>query len=68
MEKIRLLEDIEAPKDLLSLPDTLVKVLDAVSSDESSPDHIATIILRDPSLTARTLKMANSSYYRRASA
>ncbi len=68
MEKIRLLEDIEAPKDLLSLPDTLVKVLDAVSSDESSPDHIATIILRDPSLTARTLKMANSSYYRRATA
>jgi putative nucleotidyltransferase with HDIG domain len=68
MEKIRLLEDIEAPKDLLSLPDTLVKVLDAVTSDESSPDHIATIILRDPSLTARTLKMANSSYYRRTTA
>ncbi len=68
MEKIRLLENIEAPRDLLSLPETLVRVLEAVSSEESSPDHIAAIILKDPSLTARTLKMANSSYYCRTTA
>ncbi len=68
MEKIRLLENIDALKDLLSLPDTLVKILEVVSNDETSPEQIATIILRDPSLTARTLRMANSSYYRRAAA
>jgi putative nucleotidyltransferase with HDIG domain len=66
MEKIKLLENIDALKDLLSLPDTLMKVLEAVTSDESTPDNIASIILRDPSLTARILKLANSSYYRRS--
>jgi putative nucleotidyltransferase with HDIG domain len=68
MEKIRLLENIDSLKDLLSLPDTLMKVLEVVASDESSPDSIASVILKDPSLTARTLKLANSSYYRRATA
>lgn len=68
MEKIRLLENIDSLKDLLSLPDTLVKVLEVVASEEASPEHIASIILKDPSLTARTLKLANSSYYRRATA
>ena len=63
MEKIRLLDNIDASKDLLSIPDTLVKVLEAVSSEDTSPDQIANIILKDPSLTAKVLKMANSSYY-----
>ncbi|MGB5106800.1 MAG: HDOD domain-containing protein [Candidatus Zixiibacteriota bacterium] len=63
MEKIRLLDNIDASKDLLSIPDTLIKVLEAVSSEETSPDQIASIILKDPSLTAKVLKMANSSYY-----
>lgn len=68
MEKIRLLDEIDSSKDLLSIPDTLVKILDAVSSDETSQDDIASIILRDPSLTAKVLKMANSSYYSRSGA
>jgi HD-like signal output (HDOD) protein len=66
MEKIRLLDNIDASQDLLSVPDTLLKVLDAVSSEDSSPDRIASIILNDPSLTAKVLKMANSSYYGRS--
>ncbi len=63
MEKIRLLDNIDASKDLLSIPDTLIRVLEAVSSDDTSPDHLADIILKDPSLTAKVLKMSNSSYY-----
>ena len=65
MEKVRLLENIDGIKDLLSLPDTLVKILETISSDEGSLKQLAYIILKDPSLTARTLKMANSSFYRR---
>ncbi len=68
MEKIRLLDNVDSSKDLLSIPDTLVKVLEAVSSEDTSPDQIAGIILKDPSLTAKVLKMANSSYYCRTSA
>lgn len=68
MDKIRLLDNIDSSKDLLSIPDTLIKVLEAVSSDETSPDQIANIILKDPSLTAKVLKMANSSYYCRNAA
>lgn len=67
MDKIRLLDNIDASKDLLSIPDTLIKILDAVSSDDTSSDQIANIILKDPSLTAKVLKMANSSYYCRTS-
>lgn len=66
MEKIRLLDNIDASKDLLSIPDTLIRVLEAVSSEETSPDQLADIILKDPSLTARVLKMSNSSYYMRS--
>lgn len=63
MDKIRLLDNVDSSKDLLSIPDTLVRVLEAVSSEDTSPDQIANIILKDPSLTAKVLKMANSSYY-----
>jgi len=66
MEKIRLLDNLDASKDLLSIPDTLIRVLEAVSSEETSPDQLADIILKDPSLTARVLKMSNSSYYMRS--
>ncbi len=66
MEKIRLLDNIDASRDLLSIPDTLIRVLEAVSSEETSPDQLADIILKDPSLTARVLKMSNSSYYMRS--
>ncbi len=66
MEKTCILDQIDSSKDLMSLPDTLMKVLEAVSSDETSPDQLANIILKDPSLTVKVLKMANSSYYCRA--
>ena len=68
MDKIHLLDTVDSSKDLLSIPDTLVKVLEAVSSEDTSPDQIANIILKDPSLTAKVLKMANSSYYCRNAA
>jgi len=67
MEKIRLLDQIQDSKDLLSIPQILGEVLEAVEADNASPDEIAKIILKDASLTAKVLRMANSSYYSRNS-
>ena len=36
-----------------------------ISSEESSVKDIAGVIIKDPTLTSRVLKMANSSFYRR---
>lgn len=65
MNKIRLLDKIEESKDLLSIPQILGEVLEAVESDNTSSDTIASIILKDATLTAKVLRMANSSYYSR---
>jgi putative nucleotidyltransferase with HDIG domain len=65
IEKVSLLERVEATHDLLTIPDTLAEVLDAVSQDECAPDQLAAIIRKDPSLTAKVLRMANSSFYMR---
>lgn len=67
MEKIRLLDQVQDSKDLLSIPQILGEVLEAVEADNASPDEIAKIILKDASLTAKVLRMANSSYYSRNS-
>lgn len=67
MDKIRLLDQIQDSKDLLSIPQILGEVLEAVEADNTSPDSIAKIILKDASLTAKVLRMANSSYYSRNS-
>ncbi len=51
--------------DAFALPQVMVEVLRVVDSPNSSADDLAEVIMHDPSLTARLLKMANSSYYRR---
>ncbi len=49
---------------LPSPPAIAIKILDAVRRDEDSFTQLADIIRSDPSLAARTLKVANSSLYR----
>ena len=48
---------------LVSLPDVCVRMNEVLESPVSSAMDIAEIISHDPSLTARVLKIANSSYY-----
>ena len=48
---------------LYSLPQTLVMVLKVVSDDNSSADDLAKVLMKDPALTARVLKVVNSPYY-----
>ena len=65
MSKIDILEQIKSNERLLSLPQVLSEILKEVGKDSFSSDSLAKIILKDPSLTSRLLKMANSSFYQR---
>jgi HD-like signal output (HDOD) protein len=58
------LEDID---DMFALPQALVEVLHAVDSEDTSAQKLALAIMHDPNLTAKILKVANSTYYRRGS-
>ncbi|MEK7775659.1 MAG: HDOD domain-containing protein [Candidatus Zixiibacteriota bacterium] len=65
MNRKIILEQISRNDKILSLPQVLAQVLEAVSNEDLSPDALARIILRDTALTGRLLRLANSPYYRR---
>lgn len=58
--KRRMLEKAREPT---SLPQTLVKVLHMIKDDDASILDLSDIIQRDPSLTIKILKVANSARY-----
>ncbi|WP_333607037.1 HDOD domain-containing protein [Arsukibacterium sp.] len=49
---------------LFSLPDSYLRVKELMESDIASLDDIAEVILLDPVLTSKLLKLANSAIYR----
>jgi len=49
--------------ELASLPKIFIQILDAINNPRSSAVHMAEVISRDQSLSARLLKIANSSFY-----
>lgn len=49
--------------DLMALPEAVKKILESASRDEISIDSLSEIISRDPALTGRLLKIANSPFY-----
>jgi HD-like signal output (HDOD) protein/two-component sensor histidine kinase len=55
-----------APERLPSLPQVLLRILDAIHSERADLQHIASIIHQDTAMTTRLLAVANSSYYGRA--
>ena len=65
MNKIDILEQMRNNENLHSLPQVLSEVLEEVGKDDFTADSLARIILKDPSLTSRILKMANSPFYYR---
>lgn len=65
MNKIDILAQIRSNEKLLSLPQVLSEILEEVGKEDFSADSLAKIILKDPALTSRLLKMANSSFYQR---
>lgn len=48
---------------LASLPQTLAEVLRVVRDERSSADQLARVLMKDPAMTARVLRMANSPIY-----
>lgn len=61
------MEEVQKNKNLLSLPQVLSEVLKETGNEDFSPEKLAKIILKDPSLTGRILKISNSSFYHRIS-
>ena len=54
-----LFEDVEIP----SMPEIVAKILAAIEDKHSSIHKIANLILKDQSLTANILRIANTPYY-----
>jgi len=67
MDKLAILSQVRDGHDLLSLPQALAQILREVDNPDFGSEHLARIILKDPPLTAKILKLANSSMYRRYS-
>jgi len=64
------LRDDGSPEDLVtkevelcSLPDVYFRIMDVLKSNTSSVSAIAEVIAKDPSLSARLLKLVNSAFY-----
>lgn len=49
--------------ELSSLPQTLTKVLEVVRRDDSTAQDLADVIIVDPALTVKLLRIVNSPYY-----
>lgn len=65
MSNIDILAKLDQADEIFSLPQTLLEILQEVENDDWSAKSMAAIITKDPGLTARVLKMANSSFYSR---
>lgn len=50
-------------KELVTLPDVYLRLQQVMASDEASLDQVAEVLLLDPSLVARLLRIANSAFY-----
>ncbi len=49
--------------ELISLPDVYVRLRSVINSPESSMSDVAQVIVHDPAITARLLKLVNSSFF-----
>ncbi len=65
MDKVPIIEHIKNNGNLLSLPQALMEVIEELGKEDYSAESLSKIILKDPSLTGKILKMANSPFYHR---
>lgn len=63
MDKKTVLARINKIKEISTPPTILQAILDLINSPDVSAKQLAETILKDPALTARVLKAANSSFY-----
>jgi HD-like signal output (HDOD) protein len=65
MKELKYIEKIRREDSLLSLPQSLSQILNMVGQDDFSVDDLTRVILKDPGLTSKILKMVNSAFYHR---
>ncbi|MGV8074839.1 MAG: HDOD domain-containing protein [Syntrophobacteraceae bacterium] len=63
LEEREILQQISRIKDLPALPGALERLVEIISNDQISYQEMEDVILYDQSLTARILRIANSSFY-----
>ena len=57
---------VNGTKQLLSLPEVLLKANELLNSDRSDADDLAALVGHDPALAAQVLKLVNSAIYKRS--
>jgi putative nucleotidyltransferase with HDIG domain len=62
-ERPSLKELIGTVSELVSPPEVHIRLTEVIESPTSTADSIAEIIMQDPNLTARVLKITNSAFY-----
>ena len=67
MKELKYVEKIKKGDALLSLPQSLSQIINMVGKDDFSVNDLADVILKDPGLTSRLLRIANSAFYRQRS-
>jgi len=63
MSEERIFDLLKDCKELSSLPQVLAEVIRVTDDEDSSAGDIADVILKDPPLSARILRVVNSPYY-----
>jgi len=58
-----ILEKVQTADNLPTLPAVAIKILDLIQAEDISVTQIANVIQQDPALTARLLKLVNSSMF-----
>lgn len=56
-------QKIESNEDLPTLPVVIAKLIETINDDRSSASDVKKIMERDPAISARVLKLANSAFY-----
>jgi HD-like signal output (HDOD) protein len=68
LDELALIDQLKHNQDVLSIPSVVSELLEASVSPDFSAKKLAEIILKDPSLSAQVLRLANSPFYRRGPA
>ena len=64
MKELKYVEKIKSEDSLLSMPQSLSRILTMINNDDFSIEDLGRVIMQDPGLTGKVLKMANSAFYR----
>ncbi|MDX9856424.1 MAG: HDOD domain-containing protein [candidate division Zixibacteria bacterium] len=63
MDKDIITKILDDNKELLSLPQTLAEVIRVTRKEDFSANQLADVLMRDPALTAKILRIVNSPFY-----